>query len=172
MNLTIDDFSKNIMIKKKYLCKSHGGNNISPTISWNNVNNAKSYSIILEDPDTPHGNYIHMYIPFIDQSINRIDTINTEKINNNTYCMMKNKSNVKLLFGKNSYNNYAYDGPCAPPGTGIHRYIFTVYALDSIFKNNDFIVSSNKFEELLKDNNINILGKDRQEYRYGIITNN
>lgn len=31
----------------------------------------------------------------------------------------------------NDFKNFEYDGPCPPKGHGIHRYNFTVYALDA-----------------------------------------
>jgi hypothetical protein len=59
MNLTIHNFANpNKKINKEYLCISHGGNNICPKMSWNCVENAKSYVIIMEDPDAVVSNFI------------------------------------------------------------------------------------------------------------------
>lgn len=56
MNLIVDDVSI-----KKHICKLHSRENIMPKITWTSVNNAKSYSIVFEDPDTKQGNFIHMF---------------------------------------------------------------------------------------------------------------
>ena len=48
MNLVIHDFTNNNSkkIKKEYLCKKHDGNDISPKITWKNIDNVKSYALI------------------------------------------------------------------------------------------------------------------------------
>ena len=33
--------------------------------------------------------------------------------------------------GTNDFKKIGYAGPCPPPGHGVHRYYFKVYALDS-----------------------------------------
>ena len=75
MNLQIIDFTENNKIKKKYICKNQGGSNISPELKWLRQSSAKSYALILEDPDTPHGNFVHWYVPYISPSINIIESI-------------------------------------------------------------------------------------------------
>ena len=168
MNLTIIDFLKNNKINLKYICKNYNGKNIMPQIKWNRINNALSYAIIFEDPDTPHGNFIHMYIPYIKKNICILGELNTnKKFDSNINSL--DMSLVNIIFGKNHVNKFGYHGPCAPPNTGIHRYIFTIYALDNILKiNNDNIEihSSTQFEEILQKNKINILSKDNKQFTY------
>ena len=76
MNLKIHNFvNSNKKIKKEYLCLSHGGNNICPKISWNCVENAKSYVIIMEDPDAAVvSNFIHLFL-YIDITVHVLQKI-------------------------------------------------------------------------------------------------
>lgn len=154
MNLTIHNFvNSNKKIKKEYLCLSHGGNNICPKMSWNCVENAKSYVIIMEDPDAVVvSNFVHLFL--------YIDIINNKSCNTLSH---------KLYFGKNSLNENSYHGPCAPKNTGVHRYIFTIYALNKKIKfnrNNNKINSSKNFINKIKNMNYNILSKDSVQFTY------
>ena len=152
MNLTIHNFvNSNKKINKEYLCISHGGNNTCPKMSWNCVENAKSYVIIMEDPDSS-SNFIHLFL--------YVDIINNKSCNT-----LLNK----LYFGKNSLNEHSYHGPCAPKDTGIHRYIFTIYALNKKIKfnkNNDKINSSKDFIDKFIKNNNKILAEDKVQFKY------
>ena len=175
MNLIINDFNNSL----KYVCKNQGGIGYSPNIKWSSVNNAKSYALIMEDPDAISGNFIHWYIPFISHDINEIheitnnntiyNNINNSINNNDNNLKNINLKNIKIFFGKNSADNIGYYGPCAPEGTGIHRYIFTIYALDSIIRINNSTIkisSSDQFLDILKAQNINILSQDTKTYKY------
>lgn len=170
MNINIVDFIKNNKINKKYICKNHNGKNIMPKILWNNISQAKSYAIIFEDPDTPVDNFVHMYIPFINKNINSLDEINTNMVSHLNINHFNNiNNNMNIIFGKNSLNQLGYFGPCAPPNTGTHRYIFTIYALDNILKinkDNIYVQSSIEFEKILKENNIKIIDRDHKEFKY------
>ena len=173
MNLQISDFRKNNIIKNKdYICKNHGGNNILPKISWNKVSNALSYALIMEDIDA---NYIHLNIPYIRNDIEMIDEIDTYNINklntSNIYLNNNQLKKIKLFFGKNHTNKFGYFGPCAPDGTGIHRYIYTIYALNGTLPINDDtidILNSKQFLDILESKNIKILDKDSfmLQYKY------
>lgn len=161
MNLTINDFvNSRKKINKEYLCYSHGGKNMCPKISWNCVDKAKSYVIIMEDPDAIGSTFIHLFLY-------------VEPINNNS-C---NTTSHKLYFGKNSLNENSYFGPCAPKDSGVHRYIFTIYALNKKIKintNNDkingsinFINKLNKMEyNKLNNDKILVLSKSSVQFTY------
>lgn len=96
----------------------------------------------MEDPLSINGNTVHWFIPTI--------------------------YNDKIIYGLNSYNKIGWYGPCPSPNTGIHKYIFTLYALDKIF---DYdiskkIKSSQHYEQLLKVHNIQILDKQKISFDY------
>lgn len=169
MNLQIDT------LEKKHLCINHGGKNITPKISWTSINNAESYALILEDPDAVNGTFIHWYIPYINKNITNINSLNniTNKLSNISDINLLNLSNkiksMKLFYGKNSLNKFEYHGPCAPKDTGIHRYIFHLYALNDIIKINENTIkidNSGQFEEMLTKSDIKIISKDTIIYKY------
>lgn len=161
-------------IKKKYLCKSHNGDNISPKISWNSVENTLSYALILEDPDAPNNTFVHWYIPYISNKILCIESlkhdvknINIKDYTNNT----KINNNIKLIQGKNRLDKIGYYGPCAPTEKK-HNYTFILYSLDGKLKISDKTISINDhydFEKKLKDNKIKILNKESKSFMYGYL---
>lgn len=164
MNLKVIDFPN-----KKYICKKYDGDSISPVISWNINPKAKSYAIIMEDPDAVGGTFIHWYIPYISNKINKIDSlcfIDNYEINN-YFEIDLNK--LSIFFGKNNLDKYGYTGPCPPIGTGLHRYIFNIYALDNILEineNNIKIKDSKNFENILKEQRIKCIDKSSIMYKY------
>ena len=80
MNLKINGYKENNQIfNKNYICKNHGGNSKLPKISWEKVDKVKSYALILEDIDA--NNYIHLYIPYIKNTIQNIEDINIKNMN-------------------------------------------------------------------------------------------
>ena len=183
MNLTVHNFLKNSKIKKKYICKEQDGSNLTPEISWSKIKDAASYALIIEDPDArPSLNvvpstFIHWYIPYISKDIQKISSLLLSGIHNlNSFIKnnsIKNNSiqynSIQLLNGKNTLGELGYHGPCAPNGTGIHRYIFTIYALDSLLEinqNNIKIVDSKDFCNILKKANITILNKESTIFYY------
>lgn len=106
--------------------------NISPALEWSPIpENTKSIVLIMDDPDAPGGTWDHWVvfnIPPENIGIPENFTADTEK-------------SLTCIQGKNSWNKNEYGGPCPPGGT--HRYIFRVYALDTILS---LTASSNKTE--------------------------
>ncbi len=70
--------------------------------------------LVVEDPDAPGGTWDH-WVAF---NIIPTDVIPEDVGDLGTP-------------GLNSWGDPEYGGPCPPPGSGIHRYFFTLYALDS-----------------------------------------
>ena len=173
LNLDIINFTKNNKILRKYICKNHDGNNISPSLSWVKISDPTSYALILEDPDAVIGNFVHWYLPFIDPSITTISSLDYNDSENKKKENKKEKNSnqtIRIIHGKNTLGEIGYHGPCAPPKSGIHRYIFTLYALngklDFSTLGNLQIKSSKNFENILKKNNIQILASDKKEFYY------
>jgi Raf kinase inhibitor-like YbhB/YbcL family protein len=101
------------MIPAKYTCQ---GDNISPEININNIpKSAKSLALIMDDPDAPSGNFTHWIIWNIPPETDVINENSTPK---------------GSIVGTNSAGSRHYIGPCPPSGT--HRYLFKVYALNSM----------------------------------------
>jgi Raf kinase inhibitor-like YbhB/YbcL family protein len=110
-------------VSKKQLFSGFGcnGDNISPELSWANApSNAKSFAIVLFDPDSRGNGWWHWIVYDIPKTISSIPS---------------NASTLKTLpkgsiEGMTSFGFKNYGGPCPPRGDGPHRYIITLYALD------------------------------------------
>ena len=107
-------FLPNQPIPKKYSYKS---DNISPNLKITDLPpNTKSLALIMDDPDAPHGTYVHWVTWNIPPDTHELaDGI------------------VLSKKGLNHYGNLGYDGPCPPPGKS-HRYYFKVYALNTLLE--------------------------------------
>ena len=110
MTLTSTVFDHEGLIPVLYSCD---GSDISPPLALAGVlETAVSLALVMDDPDAPVGVWDHWVV--YDIAIGA--AISEEVADLGTP-------------GQNSWGRTGYGGPC-PPG-GIHRYIFTVYALDS-----------------------------------------
>lgn len=100
------------MIPGKFTCD---GENINPQILIGGVpENAKSLALIIDDPDSPSGNFTHWLV---------------WNINPQTAEIKENSVPENAIQGKSDSGKSQYVGPC--PGSGIHRYIFRIFALDA-----------------------------------------
>ncbi len=113
MILTSPSFSDGGRIPKAFTCD---GADKSPSLSWTNIpEGAKSLVLICHDPDAPGGDWVHWIL---------IDIPATEK------GIEENGTFARSTLGRNSWGKSVYNGPCPPPGK-THRYVFTLYALDT-----------------------------------------
>ena len=94
------------------------GHNTSPELSWKNVpKEAKSLVVTMYDPDAPTGSgFWHWNVYNIDPTVTHIQS--------NTV-----PHNAQQL--KNDAGTQGYFGACPPVGDQPHRYIFTLYALNT-----------------------------------------
>jgi len=98
------------------------GKNISPQLSWSNAPvGTKSFAVTAYDPDAPTGSGWWHWVVF---NINKsVDTIKT------------GASNKSMPAGSvestTSYGSKGFGGACPPEGDKPHRYVFTVYALNT-----------------------------------------
>lgn len=125
MQVYSSSFKNNSLIPLNHVCIHYGGNNISPPLEWTPIKIAKSYAIMCFDVDIPSN---------IKKKINKDYW---------THWIVYNLTSSKLPIGiqlssnqliVNNSGNYEYSGMCPPSGSGVHRYIFRVYALDDISK--------------------------------------
>lgn len=117
ITVTSTAFAEGDHIPQQYTCQ---GDDISPPLAWTDLpEQTASLALIMDDPDAPNGIWVHwvLYnIPADAQSLP--EAITTESgLPDGT------------LNGKNSWKRTGYGGPCPPSGT--HRYVFSLYALDS-----------------------------------------
>ncbi|MCE1247257.1 MAG: YbhB/YbcL family Raf kinase inhibitor-like protein [Firmicutes bacterium] len=129
-------FKEGETIPKKH---SGQGADVSPSIVWDKIPpGTKSFALICDDPDAPSGNWVHWVIFNIDPSTTTI----AENVPKNLQVLNN------ALQGKNDFGQIGYNGPMPPPGKA-HRYIFTVYALDTML-NLTSACSKAQLEEAMK----------------------
>ena len=111
MTITSPAFSDNQAIPKQYTCDGAG---INPPLQFASVpSEAKTLALLVEDPDAPTGTWIHWLMWNIPSAVSQI---------------AENSVPEGAVQGQGSSGQNVYGSPCPP--SGIHRYIFTVYALD------------------------------------------
>jgi Raf kinase inhibitor-like YbhB/YbcL family protein len=105
-------------IPTRFTCS---GPNISPAITWQSPPaNTRSFALIVSDPDAPVSTFIHWIIYNLPpESRNLPEGVPTQE-------HLPDGS----AQGQNDNETIGYWGPC-PPGNSPHRYLFTLYALDS-----------------------------------------
>jgi Raf kinase inhibitor-like YbhB/YbcL family protein len=110
MDISSSAFKANEMIPAKYTCD---GIDVSPPLDINDIpEETKCLALIMDDPDAPIGTWVHWLawnIPV-------------------THHIKENE--VHGVEGVNDFVQHQYGGPCPP--SGIHRYFFKIYALDSM----------------------------------------
>ena len=116
MKVTSPAFKNEDFIPQEYTCD---GKDVSPPLEWEAVPNAKSYAVIVEDPDAPGGTFIHWVIY-------NIPSVSLPKDVKKT---LKTDYGVQ---GVNDFGRVGYGGPCPPRTHPPHRYYFRVYALDTV----------------------------------------
>lgn len=114
-------FNEGENVPVHYTCD---GDDQSPPLHWEHApSNTQSFALIISDPDAPAGVWDHwvLYnIPATTQSL---------------------PENLRILplgtqTGENSWKHAYYNGPC-PPSHEQHRYIFKLYALDTVLELKD-----------------------------------
>jgi len=147
IKITSKSLKNNRQISRMHICTNQGGNNLNPDLAWTNIPGAKSYVLLVFDPDAPSGTWIHWLLPNIPPKIKKIPSLPASD----------NKSlevyGVKIKQGKNSWGKYGYIGPCPPPGNP-HKYYFVVYALDKVIDD-----PGNNTEEFLQKVKGHVIGK-------------
>jgi Raf kinase inhibitor-like YbhB/YbcL family protein len=112
MKLKSEDFEDNGNIPSEFTCD---GKDVSPQLSWEDVpNETKSFALSVTDPDCPGRTWIHWLVYDIPKETKKIERGN----------LPHGAKEVENDFGRKTYG-----GPCPP--SGIHRYFFTLYALDT-----------------------------------------
>lgn len=105
-------FADGDSIPDKYTCV---GLNVSPPLTIRGVpEGTASLAMIVHDPDAPHGDYIHWTVWNINTDM---DDIPEGWIPDDA------------VEGSNSAGRAQYMGPCPP--SGVHHYLFDLYALDT-----------------------------------------
>ena len=92
------------------------GGNVSPALTWKDPPaGTKSFALTLYDPDAPTGSgWWHWQAWNIPATVTGFE---------------EGKVPAGVVQGKGDVGRPGYLGPCPPPGTGVHHYTFTIFAL-------------------------------------------
>jgi Raf kinase inhibitor-like YbhB/YbcL family protein len=97
------------------------GDDVSPPLQWSGApDGAKSFVLIMDDPDAPNGTWVHWVLFNIPAQCTALPE--------GVYTERTVLGGAKQ--GENDFGNFGYGGPAPPPGHGPHRYFFKLYALD------------------------------------------
>lgn len=111
------------------------GKNISPELKWiDSPKGVKEYALILDDPDAPTPKKPRKEGPWVHWVVAKIPAHWTNLPENAGVVVPKDKKKKEFIEGENSWENAWYDGPLPPKGSGKHRYVFRLYALDAELK--------------------------------------
>ncbi len=120
MRLESPAFAAEADIPERYTCR---GRNLSPPLRWEAPpEGTKSFALLVEDPDTPFGTVTHWVAYNIPPGRREL----AEGAGGRAH------SETGLAQGRNGLRREGYMGPCPPWGR--HRYVFTLYALDAVLR--------------------------------------
>jgi Raf kinase inhibitor-like YbhB/YbcL family protein len=118
IELTSPAFLPDAAIPTPYTCQ---GQNISPALRWGEPPaDTRSFVLIVDDPDAPGKPFTHWVLYDLPPDLRQLP----ESVPPNPILLMGG------VHGKNDFDRYGYGGPCPPSGT--HRYVFKLYALDTL----------------------------------------
>jgi Raf kinase inhibitor-like YbhB/YbcL family protein len=96
------------------------GVDVSPALQWSGVpEGTKALVLICDDPDAPVGNWVHWVLYDIPPGTAELP----EGVPTDDTVLGSARQ------GRNDFRKLGYGGPAPPPGK-VHRYIFTLYAVD------------------------------------------
>ena len=114
------NFKEGEKINALYTCE---GENISPPLTWGaEPEGTRSFALIMDDPDVPHEvREDRMFVHWV-----------LFNIPHNVHELSRGESAGTM--GINTAGKLGYIGPCPPPRyqPTTHRYIFKLYAVDTI----------------------------------------
>lgn len=119
MGVTSPDIVDGKPLKLEQVYIRCGGSNISPALFWSGAPaGTKSFALTVIDVSVKPSGWSHWIVTGIPANVRKFDR--------GIVRLPKGATGVKSDFG-----DLSYDGPCPPTGSGIHRYEFTIWALDT-----------------------------------------
>jgi Raf kinase inhibitor-like YbhB/YbcL family protein len=125
--LTSSDVAEGGTIKAEQTFNGFGcsGANVSPALAWSGApGNARSFALIVHDPDAPTGvgGFTHWIVYNIPVSASGLAKGAGSK---------GGTLPAGTMQATTSFGAPGYGGPCPPAGDKPHRYVFTLYALST-----------------------------------------
>lgn len=125
-SVTSTDVTEGKQVDEPHLYNGFGlsGGNLSPHLHWDGAPaDTRSFAVTMYDPDAPTGSgFWHWVLYDIPADVTELST---GAASGSMEALPSGATHAR-----NDYGTKDYGGPAAPPGTGIHRYIFAVHALD------------------------------------------
>lgn len=123
MKLTSSAFTHNTYLPQKYTCDGQG---INPPLKWEQVPTAtKTFVLLVEDPDAPSAQHPRPEGPWVHWIVFNIPSPVTQIPENGSI------SELGAAQGINDAKKNNFYGACPPQGSGVHRYFFRLFALDT-----------------------------------------
>jgi phosphatidylethanolamine-binding protein (PEBP) family uncharacterized protein len=119
LNLQSSVLENNGFIPLEYT--KYGTNKMLP-LNWFHINhpNIALYALICVDLHHVANQWVHLYIPKIAISKSSLNHKNLQTLNVS-----------ETIIGMNSFKERGYGGPCPPKGSGKHKYVFYLFALNN-----------------------------------------
>ncbi len=132
-------FKEGEIIPVKFTCD---GENISPLLEIRNIpEKTQSLALIVDDPDATGGQtWVHWLLWNIPPK---------------TQYISEDSVPLGAVAGTTSFGSAKYGGPCPPRGNPPHRYMFKLYALDSVLN----LTASSTKTDLERAMNNHIVGQ-------------
>ena len=119
IRLTSSVFTDGGSIPEEYTCD---GKNASPPLAWTHIPaSAQSLALTVDDPDAPSGIWVHWLL----------FNLPPETVSLPVGVPTTDTLPSGARQGSNDFGKIGYGGPCPPSGKP-HRYIFKLYALDTL----------------------------------------
>ncbi|MBW3614899.1 MAG: YbhB/YbcL family Raf kinase inhibitor-like protein [Actinobacteria bacterium] len=113
IELRSEAFAEGAEIPERFSCE---GENVSPPLAWSNLpDGAVELALVMTDPDAPDGVFYHWILVGIDGSKSSLG---------------EGEVPEGGVVAESSSGMATYIGMCPPDGS-THRYVFTIYALNS-----------------------------------------
>ena len=113
MRIMSSAFSDGDRVPSKYTCD---GDDVNPELHFSDVpEETVSLAIVIDDPESPSGNWLHWAVWNIDPHLRVIAEDSLPK---------------GAIEGETDFSEIGYGGPC--PSYGEHEYRFMVFALDRV----------------------------------------
>ena len=113
LQLTSPAFANKETIPTRFTCD---GKDLSPPLTFGPIpKGTRSLALIVDDPDAPAGTWVHWLVWNIPPQTRQLE---------------ESALPPEAKQGLNDWRRNEYGGPCPP--TGKHRYLFRLYALDTV----------------------------------------
>ncbi len=119
--LTSPEFFHHGAIPARVTCDGEG---VSPEVDWENApEGVKSFVLLVDDPDAEPSNFVHWLV------FNLPPDVRTLKGGMPSDPVLSDPKGAMQVV--NGFGKPGWGGPCPPPGKP-HRYVFRMYALDTL----------------------------------------